>query len=147
MRQRTCFAVFFLSVVGPAQLYGGKPGGCQDIATQWTVNDRYIDGTTLNAIRADSLGPYKNGQSGVTATIQICNGSNDAVLMTGSSRQLTFTLPRICWRRTLTHPPGPPALLQALAERCTFARLRLCPPGTTKRKSTASLLGWAPSFR
>jgi len=90
MRQRTCFAVFFLSVVGLAQLYGGKPGGCQDIATQWTVNDRYIDGTTLNAIRADSLGPYKNGQSGVTATIQICNGSNDAVLMTGSSRQLTF---------------------------------------------------------
>lgn len=69
---------------------GGPPSGCADVATQWIVNDYYTDGTTLNGIRADAGGPYRNGQSGVTATIQICNGTNDAILMTGSSRQLSF---------------------------------------------------------
>jgi len=90
MLLRTCFTVFLISAAGLAPLYGGKPAPCQDIATQWTVSDYYTDGTTLNAIRADGLGPYKNGQSGVTATIQICSGNGDAVLMTGSSRQLSF---------------------------------------------------------
>ena len=85
--------LFFVGVLLAAMLaplHAAKPGGCADVATQWTLNDYYVDGTTLNAIRADGLGPYKNGQSGVTATIQICNGTNDAVLMTGSSRQLSF---------------------------------------------------------
>jgi hypothetical protein len=91
MLQRTQFAVILL-VAGLAPLYAGKPAGCTDIPTQWTLNDYYVDGATLNAIRADNLGPYKNGQSGASALIKICdvNGTNNAVLMTGSSRQLKF---------------------------------------------------------
>jgi len=88
---KTIFSVgLLLAAAGLTPLTAGNPNSCSDIATQWTVNDYYTDGTTLNAIRSDAAGPYKNGQSGVTATIQICNGTNDAVLMTGSSRQLSF---------------------------------------------------------
>jgi hypothetical protein len=56
------------------------------------LDDHYNGTTTLNAIRADAAGPYINGLSGVSALIKICdvNGTNNAVLMTGSSRQLTF---------------------------------------------------------
>jgi hypothetical protein len=92
MLQRTCFAVFLLSAAGLAPLYGGKPGGCQDIPIQWTLNANYVDGTTLNAIRGDNAGSYINGKSGVSALIKTCdvNGTNNAVLITGSSRQLTF---------------------------------------------------------
>jgi len=91
MLQRTHCAVFLLAA-GLAPLYAGKPGGgCQDTPTQWTLNDYYI-GTTLNAIRGDSAGAYVNGAAGVSALIKICdvNGTNNAVLMTGSSRTLTF---------------------------------------------------------
>ena len=91
MLRKNFSAALLLCAAGLAPLYGGKPGGCQDIATQWTLNDHYPDGVTLNAIHDDALGAYKNGQSGVIATIKICEGTNDAVLMTGSSRQLTFT--------------------------------------------------------
>jgi len=93
MLQRPCFTVFLLCAAGLAPLYGGKPGGCQDIPIQWTLNDTYVDGATVNAIRGDAMGPYKNAQSGVSALIKVCdvNGANNAVLMTGTSRQLTFT--------------------------------------------------------
>jgi hypothetical protein len=91
MPQRTCFAVFLLGAAGLAPLYGAKPGGgCQDLSTQWTLNEKYVDGITDNGIRADALGSYSNGQAGVTATIKICEQTYDAVLMAGSSRQLTF---------------------------------------------------------
>ncbi|MBI1786439.1 MAG: hypothetical protein HYR60_02670 [Acidobacteria bacterium] len=66
-----------------------------DIPTQWTLNDYYVDGTTFNRIRSDSAGPYINGQSGVSASIQICNGTGDALLKTGSSRQLSFDFGRM----------------------------------------------------
>jgi hypothetical protein len=112
MLQRTCFAVFLLCAAGLAPLYGGKPGGgCQDIPIQWTVNDYYVDGTTLNAIRADRSSPYTdapytNGQSGVSALIKTCdvNGTNNAVLMTGSSRQLTFDFAAHLLASTITTP-------------------------------------------
>jgi hypothetical protein len=81
--------VGLLAATAFSQLYGAKPPACSDIATQWALNDYHIDGT-LTAIRGDGLGLYRNGQAGVTATIQICNGTTDAVLMTGSGRQLSF---------------------------------------------------------
>jgi hypothetical protein len=92
MIQRPGFAVFLLCAAGIAPLYGGKPTGCQNIPLQWTLNDLYVDGTTLNSIRGDGSA-YTHGQSGVSALIKACdvNGTNNAVLMTGSSRQLTFT--------------------------------------------------------
>jgi hypothetical protein len=93
MFKRIYSAMFLLSLVF-TPLFAGKPS-CQDVSTQWVVNDYQADGTTFNAIRGDALGPYKNGQSGVTATIQICSGNNDAVLMTGSSRQLSFNFSKM----------------------------------------------------
>ena len=71
------------------QLYAGKPG-CSDVSTAWTIQPYYADGLTRNAIQPDAGGAYINGKSGVTATIQICNGTNDAVLMAGSTRQISF---------------------------------------------------------
>jgi hypothetical protein len=95
MLKRIFSAGLLLSAVGLTRLTAGNPNSCADIATQWTVNDYYTDGITLNAIRSDAAGPYKNGQSGVNATIQICNGTNDAVLMTGTSRKLNFDFSRV----------------------------------------------------
>lgn len=86
---RICFYTGALLSASFAAFAAG-PSGCSDVATQWTVNDTYPDGSTPNGIRADGSGAYTNGQSGVTATIQICNGTNDAVLMTGATRKLSF---------------------------------------------------------
>ena len=83
-------------------LAGGPPPKCTDVATQWTLSDYYTDGTTVNAIRSDGSGPYASGQSGVTATIQICNGTNDAVLSTGSSRRLSFDFTKVLATNTKT---------------------------------------------
>lgn len=84
------FAVCSLfTFCGIAPVYGAKPPACQDIPLVWTVHEFYVDGTTLNAIRSVG-GSYVQGESGVIATIQICNGTMDAVLQTGSSRQISF---------------------------------------------------------
>ncbi len=90
MLQHPRFTGLLLFTLSVPLLAGASKPSCSDIALVWTVNDYYSDGTTLNAIRSDGAGSYTNGQSGVTATIQICNGTTDAVLMTGSSRQLSF---------------------------------------------------------
>ena len=79
-------AVLSLTLSATAGLAHG--GTCNlDLPLQWTVNPTYVDGLTANAITGDGS-PYVNGQSGVAATIKVCTGTNDAVLMLGSSARV-----------------------------------------------------------
>lgn len=59
----------------------GKGGTCTstDTPLQWTIETNYVDGT-LNSVLSDNGTPYVDGQSGVTARIHICSGTNDATL-------------------------------------------------------------------
>jgi hypothetical protein len=87
-----------------APLLARPPKPCSDLPTQWTLSDYYIDGTTWNGIRSDGGGTYKDGQSGVTAKVQICNNTNDAVLTTGSLRKLSYDFSRILAGNSKTPP-------------------------------------------
>jgi hypothetical protein len=63
----------------PLIVFGGN---CNlDLPIRWTVNSTFVD-NSATAITGDGS-PYVNGQSGVSATIKICTGTNDAVLQTG----------------------------------------------------------------
>src|SRR5689334_6298287 len=65
-------------------------GTCNpDPPLQWTLNPTYVDNVTASSITGDGS-PYVNGQSGVTATIKVCTGTNDAVL-SNTSRNITFS--------------------------------------------------------
>lgn len=67
-----------------------RGGTCNlDPPLQWTLNPLYVDNVTPSAITGDGS-PYVNGQSGVTATIKVCTGTNDAVL-SNTSRTITFS--------------------------------------------------------
>ena len=66
-----------------------KGNSCTDPGTQWVINPLYIDGSTPNAIQGDGS-PYVNGQSGVTAVIQVCSGTTDATLLLANSRKVSF---------------------------------------------------------
>jgi hypothetical protein len=66
-------------------------GSCtsQNPGLEWTVNTLYVD-DSVAAIQGDGA-PYINGQSGVTAVINVCSGSYDAtLLLSSSSRTLSF---------------------------------------------------------
>ncbi|HKE21418.1 MAG TPA: hypothetical protein VKB88_03450 [Bryobacteraceae bacterium] len=69
-------------------------GSCNlDVPLEWTIASTYVDGTTPNLIGSDGS-PYLNGQSGVAATIKVCDGTNDAVLQLESiarSFSVSFT--------------------------------------------------------
>jgi hypothetical protein len=76
----------------PLLSFGGSGGGsCNlDVPLVWTIQSTYVDGMAATLITSDGS-PYVNGQSGVIATIKICEGTNDAVLQLGS-RQRQFTV-------------------------------------------------------
>jgi hypothetical protein len=68
-------------------------GTCNlDVPLQWTLSPSYLDGTAA-AITGDGL-PYVNGQSGVSGTIKVCDGTNDAVL-SNSSRTISFSFAKM----------------------------------------------------
>ena len=65
-------------------------GSCQAISVQVTISpvDTFgVSGPITSAIQPDSGGPYVNGVSGVSATIDNCSGSNDLLLNTESSKR------------------------------------------------------------
>jgi hypothetical protein len=78
-------------------LVAATPGNCNlDVPLQWTINPIYIDGVTNDLVLGDGGGPYVNGQSGIQATIKVCDGTNDAVMQFGSklrSFSVLFTKP------------------------------------------------------
>lgn len=62
----------------------------------FTISSTYTDpslGTGYSSgIVPDGLGPYVNGQSGVSAVLKTCEGTGDAILSPGSSRSLSLDL-------------------------------------------------------
>src|SRR5215469_8310291 len=68
--------------------------GCVNPPIQWSINALYVDGVTPNAIQGDGS-PYIDGQPGVTAVIYVCSGSNDATLLLGHGRTLSFSFARL----------------------------------------------------
>lgn len=86
---KTTLMLICLSLALPA-VYAQKTHGCTDPGTQWILNSLYVDNTTANAIQGDGS-PYVNGQSGVTAVINVCSGTTDATLLLGSPRKLSFS--------------------------------------------------------
>ena len=68
-------------------------GSCQAISVQVTIGpvDNFgVSGSVTSAIQPDSGGPYVDGVSGVSATIDTCSGSNDLILnLARSNRSIT----------------------------------------------------------
>lgn len=69
---------------------------CVDDPVIFTIYSSYNDPATLApyaaAILPDGLGPYVNGQNGVSAALTTCNGTDDAVLSPGNSRAVGVNL-------------------------------------------------------
>lgn len=89
---RTTLILIALSLA--AQGAPAQKNGCVNPSIQWTINPMYVDGVTPNAIQSDGL-PYIDGQPGVTAVIYVCSGSNDATLLLGRGRTLSFSFARL----------------------------------------------------
>jgi len=70
-------------------LVAANTGKCNlDVPLEWSIAPTYVDGTTPNLVLGDGS-DYVNGQSGVTATIKVCDGTNDAVLQLSSPRSFS----------------------------------------------------------
>jgi hypothetical protein len=79
--------ILMLMTVGYSAVAFGAAnhGNCNlDTPLTWTIGSTYVDGTTPNLIQGDGS-PYVNGQSGISAVIKICEGTNDAVLQLSST--------------------------------------------------------------
>src|SRR5215475_7545550 len=86
---RRLFVIAALAPLLPFRASGA--GSCNlDAPLVWTINPTYVDGITATLISGDGS-PYINGQSGVSATIKVCEGTNDAVLQLGG-KQRQFTV-------------------------------------------------------
>ena len=70
-------------------------GSCTlDVPLEWKVNGMYVDGTTPSAITDDGSS-YTNGQAGVHAILNVCSGTNDAVLVLSAPRTVTFNFGKV----------------------------------------------------
>jgi hypothetical protein len=76
------------------QAASAQKGRCTNPGLEWTINPTYVDGMTHNAIQGDGS-PYVDGQSGVSAVINVCSGSTDATLQLSKPRVLSFSLARL----------------------------------------------------
>jgi hypothetical protein len=70
-----------------------KGTSCTNPGIQWVINGIYVDGTTASAIQGDGA-PYVNGESGVTAVVNVCSGTYDATLLLSRPRTLSFSFAR-----------------------------------------------------
>src|SRR4051812_43550513 len=84
--------ILLVAAVGsgaPAAAENGrtKPG------TEWTISATAVDGTSA-AIQGDGA-PYSNGETGVTAVINVCSGTYDATLNLSPSRSLSLSFAQL----------------------------------------------------
>ena len=81
--------VVCLMTVANGSAQGGK---CTDISLSVTLTDP--PSSPAAGIHSDGLGPYVDGQSGISAKIQTCSGYYDAVIQLGATpnttRQVTY---------------------------------------------------------
>jgi hypothetical protein len=70
-------------------------GTCnRNIPVQWVIQTAYIDNLTMNALQSDGSA-YIDGQTGVTARINVCSGTNDATLSLSSQRYYTASFAKM----------------------------------------------------
>jgi len=107
-------------------------GNCNSInpPIEWTINQSYVDGT-YNGIQGDGL-PYVNGQSGVTAVINVCSGSGDATLqLSGKTRSIKSSFQKML----VTNKYTPSFALSRSAVNVDFMNVRniyFVPQGTDR---------------
>jgi hypothetical protein len=111
-----------LAAVLGASAYASKCSDV-DIPISFTISSTYTDpsnGLSYNSgILSDGLGPYVNGQPGVSALIHTCNGSNGATLNIASgNRYVTWDFRNAVYTNSLT-----PAWTQVTNGGFTFANL------------------------
>lgn len=102
-RQWGCGRMSLLAIPMALATSVASAQSCKTINTplQWTISAIYEDGMTSTAIQGDGSA-YVNGQSGVSAVIQQCSGSNDATLNLGSNRYISFTFGKMLASNTNT---------------------------------------------
>ncbi len=99
-------------------------GNCQPISVQVTINqtDTFgVSGAIPSAIQPDIGGPYMDGVSGVSATIDTCSGSNDLLVnLAKSTRSITVNLANMVGSPT----PHTPAWVSAGPVPLSFLNIR-----------------------
>jgi len=83
--------ILLVAAVGSGAPAAAK--NCTNPGTQWTISATAVDGTSA-AIQGDGA-PYSNGQTGVTAVINVCSGTYDATLNLSASRSLSFSFAQL----------------------------------------------------
>jgi hypothetical protein len=95
--QKTLLKLMMIWPTAILPLAGANTGNCHlDVPLQWTISSTYVDGVTPNLVISDGGGSYVDGQSGIQATIKVCDGTNDAVMEFNStvrSFSVLFTKP------------------------------------------------------
>ena len=89
-----------LAIVAPA-----AAAPCKNIPTIWTMSSTFIDNSTASRIYGDGT-PYTDGARGVSATIKICSGTHDAVLIVDSGRTILFNFGGAFLGASSTAPPA-----------------------------------------
>ena len=79
---------------------------CKDIPTVWTMSSTFIDNTTASRIYSDGSS-YTDGSQSVWATIKVCSGTYDAVLIVAanSARKIMFNFVGALLGASSTAPP------------------------------------------
>ena len=78
-----------MALLSAAAASGGRCTA--DIPLVWEIRALYVDGTTPNLVTGDGS-VYRHGESGVESVIQVCAGSNGAVLWASTQRSVSVTL-------------------------------------------------------
>jgi len=93
LRQGCCLTAAIALVAATAS---AQKTTCTDDPVVFTIYSSYNDPSTLTpyaaAILPDGLGSYVNGQNGVSAVLETCNGTGHAVLTLGKSRSVGLDL-------------------------------------------------------
>jgi len=83
--------VAFAICVGIAAPASAAEPPCIDVPVRVTILNNAVDPATgaviATALRGDGLGEYVNGTSKVSATIRVCDGTNDVILNVSSTKR------------------------------------------------------------
>ena len=86
---------FAISVGLAPSAWAGPP--CTDIPVRITILNNAVDpmtgAVTPAALLSDGLGEYVHGASKVSATIHVCDGTRDVILMSSAKRTFSYQFP------------------------------------------------------
>lgn len=97
--------MLYLAVLAAAFTLQAQGGKCTNPGLIFTITSPYTDPLTgagyNSGLLSDGNGPYANG-GGVTAVLDLCNGSDGATLTPGSNRKVWLLLSNLVGSTTLT---------------------------------------------